>query len=175
MTFPPRNSCMAKVRTCGTLMFWKSFAGADQIRSGCTSTVRIEGPGTSESKDSSNCDSYNPGTYLQSAEPRGAHGNGHGAAGRQTRHHGSAHRQSSPTQLANCASRMTLNRWARRTSYTPTPQLAPLQHAPLPVNWCEVHCAARDYAISCYYRSRPAAAMSARFTARSIRRRKPCR
>jgi hypothetical protein len=50
-------------------VFWKSFAGADQIRSGCTSTVRIEGPGTSESKDSSNCDSYNPGTYLKARSP----------------------------------------------------------------------------------------------------------
>jgi len=50
-------------------VFWKSFAGADQVRSGCTSTVRIEGPGTSETKDSSNCDSYDPGTYVKARSP----------------------------------------------------------------------------------------------------------
>jgi hypothetical protein len=50
-------------------VFWKSFAGADQVRTGCTSTVRIEGPGTSETKDSSNCDSYDPGTYVKARHP----------------------------------------------------------------------------------------------------------
>lgn len=50
-------------------VFWKSFAGADQVRSGCTSTVRIEGPGTSETKDESGCDSYNPGTYVKARSP----------------------------------------------------------------------------------------------------------
>lgn len=50
-------------------VFWKSYAGADQVRSGCTSTVHIEGPGTSETKDTSNCDSYNPGTYLKARSP----------------------------------------------------------------------------------------------------------
>ncbi|MDN4521287.1 hypothetical protein [Mycolicibacterium austroafricanum] len=50
-------------------VFWKSFAGADQVRSGCTSTVRIEGPGTSEAKDESGCDSYNPGTYVKARSP----------------------------------------------------------------------------------------------------------
>jgi len=50
-------------------VFWKSFAGAEQIRSGCTSTVRIEGPGTSETKENSGCDSYNPGTYLKARSP----------------------------------------------------------------------------------------------------------
>lgn len=53
-------------------VFWKSFAGDEQVRSGCTSTVRIEGPGTNETKDSSNCDSYNPGTYLK-ARSAGVH------------------------------------------------------------------------------------------------------
>lgn len=53
-------------------VFFKSFTGPDQIRSGCTSTVRIEGPGTSETKDISGCDSYNPGTYLKARSP-GAH------------------------------------------------------------------------------------------------------
>ena len=50
-------------------VFWKSFAGADQVRSGCTSTVHIEGPGASEAKDESGCDSYNPGTYLKVRSP----------------------------------------------------------------------------------------------------------
>lgn len=50
-------------------VFWKSYAGEDQVRSGCTSTVHIEGPGTSETKESSNCDSYNPGTYLKARSP----------------------------------------------------------------------------------------------------------
>lgn len=50
-------------------VFWKSFAGADQVRSGCTSTVRIEGPGTSESKNQSGCDSYNPGTFVKARSP----------------------------------------------------------------------------------------------------------
>ncbi|MGV0791369.1 hypothetical protein [Mycolicibacterium sp. XJ1819] len=50
-------------------VFWKSFAGADQVRSGCTSSVRISGPGASETKNSSGCDSYNPGTYLKIKSP----------------------------------------------------------------------------------------------------------
>ncbi|WP_231744717.1 hypothetical protein [Mycobacterium sp. GA-1199] len=50
-------------------VFWKSFAGVNQVRSGCTSTIRIEGPGTSETKDSSGCDSYNPGTYVKARSP----------------------------------------------------------------------------------------------------------
>jgi hypothetical protein len=50
-------------------IFWKSYAGEDQVRSGCTSTVHIEGPGTSETKESSNCDSYDPGTYLKARSP----------------------------------------------------------------------------------------------------------
>jgi hypothetical protein len=50
-------------------VFWKSFAGADQVRSGCTSTVRIEGPGTSETKEESGCDSYDPGTYVKARSP----------------------------------------------------------------------------------------------------------
>lgn len=50
-------------------VFWKSFAGDEQIRSGCKSTVRIEGPGTLETKESSKCDSYNPGTYVKARSP----------------------------------------------------------------------------------------------------------
>lgn len=50
-------------------VFWKSFAGTDQIRSGCKSTVRIEGPGTTETKETAGCDSYNPGTYVKARSP----------------------------------------------------------------------------------------------------------
>lgn len=50
-------------------VFWKSFAGAKQVRSGCNSTVRIEGSGTNETKTTSNCDSYDPGTYLKVQNP----------------------------------------------------------------------------------------------------------
>lgn len=50
-------------------VFWKSYAGAEQVRGGCTSTVRIEGPGTNDSDDTSNCDSYDPGTYLKARAP----------------------------------------------------------------------------------------------------------
>lgn len=48
---------------------WKSFAGSEQVRGGCTSTVSIEGPGTSETKETSNCDSYDPGTSLKARSP----------------------------------------------------------------------------------------------------------
>lgn len=50
-------------------VFWKSFAGDKQVRSGCKSTVRIQGPGTDQTKDESHCDSYEPGTYLQARHP----------------------------------------------------------------------------------------------------------
>ena len=50
-------------------VFWKSYAGAEQVRGGCTSTVTIVGPGTNDSDDTSNCDSYNPGTYLKARAP----------------------------------------------------------------------------------------------------------
>ncbi len=50
-------------------VFWKSFSGPDQVRSGCTSTVRISGPGTSETKATSNCDSYNAGTFVKAKAP----------------------------------------------------------------------------------------------------------
>jgi hypothetical protein len=50
-------------------VFWKSFAGSDQVRSGCSSTVRIEGPGANETKNASGCDSYDPGTYLKVRSP----------------------------------------------------------------------------------------------------------
>jgi len=50
-------------------VFWKSFAGADQIKSGCKSTVQIEGPGTLETKERSGCDSYNPGAYVKARSP----------------------------------------------------------------------------------------------------------
>jgi hypothetical protein len=50
-------------------VFWKSFAGAEQVRSGCKSTVRIDGPATSEIKEVSGCDSYNSGSYLNAHSP----------------------------------------------------------------------------------------------------------
>ncbi|WP_156744486.1 hypothetical protein [Mycobacterium sp. E740] len=50
-------------------VFWKSFAGAEQVRSGCKSTVQIEGPATSEFKEVSGCDSYNSGSYLNAHSP----------------------------------------------------------------------------------------------------------
>jgi hypothetical protein len=50
-------------------VFWKSFAGSKEVRSGCKSTVRIEGPGANETKQESNCDSYDPGTFLKVHNP----------------------------------------------------------------------------------------------------------
>ncbi len=50
-------------------VFWKSFAGPEQVRSGCKSTVRIDGPATSETKEVSGCDSYNSGSYLNAHSP----------------------------------------------------------------------------------------------------------
>lgn len=50
-------------------VFWKSYAGQEQVRSGCKSTVRLEGPGTSTTKEVKGCDSYNSGTFLQAKSP----------------------------------------------------------------------------------------------------------
>lgn len=50
-------------------VYWKSFAGSEQVRSGCTSTVEIVGPMLSESKNHDGCDSYNPGTTLKTRIP----------------------------------------------------------------------------------------------------------
>ncbi len=50
-------------------VFWKSFAGAQQVRSGCHSTLRIEGPGANETKELSGCDSYDPGTFVKVRNP----------------------------------------------------------------------------------------------------------
>ena len=50
-------------------VFWKSYAGQEQVRSGCKSTVHLEGPGTSTTKEVKGCDSYNSGTFLQAKSP----------------------------------------------------------------------------------------------------------
>ncbi len=50
-------------------VFWKSFAGAHQVRSGYNSTVRLQGPGTDQTKNESGCDSYDPGTYVTAKNP----------------------------------------------------------------------------------------------------------
>lgn len=50
-------------------VYWKSFAGNEQVRSGCTSTVEIVGPMLSETKNVNGCDSYNPGTTLKTRLP----------------------------------------------------------------------------------------------------------
>lgn len=50
-------------------VFWKSYAGKEQVSSGCTSTVRLDGPGTSTTKEVKGCDSYNSGTFLQAKSP----------------------------------------------------------------------------------------------------------
>lgn len=47
----------------------KSYAGEKQIRSGCTSTLEVTGPGFAKTVDSSGCDSYNPGTYVKVKSP----------------------------------------------------------------------------------------------------------
>lgn len=50
-------------------IYWKSFAGQDQIRSGCTSTLTLSGPAGTYTKHESNCDSYDPGTYIDVKSP----------------------------------------------------------------------------------------------------------
>jgi hypothetical protein len=50
-------------------VFWKSFAGAHQVRSGCNSTLRIEGPGANETKERSGCDAYDPGLFVKLPNP----------------------------------------------------------------------------------------------------------
>lgn len=50
-------------------IYWKSYAGEKQIRSGCTSTLEVTGPGFAKTVDSSGCDSYNPGTYVKVKSP----------------------------------------------------------------------------------------------------------
>lgn len=50
-------------------VFWKSYAGQEQVSSGCTSTVHLEGPGTSTTKEVKDCDSNNSGTFLQAKSP----------------------------------------------------------------------------------------------------------
>ncbi|HRD11995.1 MAG TPA: hypothetical protein PLI79_09045 [Mycobacterium sp.] len=50
-------------------VFWKSFAGTEQVSSGCKSTVQIDGPATSQTKEVPGCDSYNSGTYLDVRSP----------------------------------------------------------------------------------------------------------
>lgn len=50
-------------------VYWKSFAGENQVRSGCKSAVLIEGPGTDETKEKLGCDSYNPGTAIDVHSP----------------------------------------------------------------------------------------------------------
>lgn len=50
-------------------VFWKSYIGDEQIRSRCTSTVRIDGPGSSQTKEVKQCSGYNPGTYIDVKSP----------------------------------------------------------------------------------------------------------
>lgn len=50
-------------------VFWKSYAGQEQVRSGCKSTVHLEGPGTNTTKEVKGCDSYNSGTFLHAQSP----------------------------------------------------------------------------------------------------------
>lgn len=44
---------------------FKSYAGTKQVRGGCTSTITVTGGGTSKTKTTENCDSYDPGTYFE--------------------------------------------------------------------------------------------------------------
>lgn len=50
-------------------VFWKSFAGTEQVRSGCKSILQIDGPATSQTKEVRGCDSYNPGSLLDVHSP----------------------------------------------------------------------------------------------------------
>lgn len=50
-------------------VYWKSFAGSEPVRFGCTSEVTITGFLFSDTKHDSNCDSYNPGTNLHTRLP----------------------------------------------------------------------------------------------------------
>lgn len=50
-------------------IYWKSYAGEKQVRSGCTSTVKLTGSGATYTKHESNCDSYDPGTFLDVKAP----------------------------------------------------------------------------------------------------------
>jgi hypothetical protein len=50
-------------------VFWKAFSGTQQVRSGCTSAMTIDGPGTSETKNFSSCDFYNSGSFFDVHSP----------------------------------------------------------------------------------------------------------
>ncbi|MBD8505126.1 PKD domain-containing protein [Hoyosella sp. G463] len=51
------------------VIYWKSFAGDEQIRGECTSSVTLVGAGRMLEEHESRCDSYNPGTTLRVTAP----------------------------------------------------------------------------------------------------------
>ncbi len=51
------------------VIYWKSFAGDEQIRGECTSSVTLVGAGRTLEEHESRCDSYNPGTTLRVKAP----------------------------------------------------------------------------------------------------------
>ncbi|WP_139058021.1 hypothetical protein [Tsukamurella pseudospumae] len=44
---------------------WKAFSGSAETRGDCESTITVTGGGTTKTKITSNCGSYNPGTYFE--------------------------------------------------------------------------------------------------------------